>query len=106
MQVLSTNEKKESFLSNRLLIVDDNASLRAILCQQLAFEGFRNVLETGVVSNLHDMICNEDPDLILLNIQMPDGNSINICRKLRYNGFTKPILMLARKGAHEDIAPS
>ena len=104
MQVLSTNEKKESFLSYRLLIVDDNAPLRAILCQQLAFEGFRDVIEVGVLSNLPNMIRNKDPDLILLNIQMPDGNSVDICRRLRSSGFSKPIVMLTNKGNDDGIA--
>ena len=41
MQVLSPSRGKEAVSSSRLLIVDDDAYLRATLRQQLAVEGFR-----------------------------------------------------------------
>ena len=41
--------------------------------------------------------------MILLDIQMPDGNGIDICQRLRRNGFAKPIVMLTAKGAEGDI---
>ena len=34
---------------------------------------------------------------------MPDGNGIDICQRLRRNGFVKPIVMLTAKGAEGDI---
>ncbi|MDC6457505.1 response regulator transcription factor [Alphaproteobacteria bacterium] len=89
--------------SSRLLIVDDDAYFRAILRQQLAVEGFNDVFEVGVVADLDNALSHANPDLILLDIQMPDGNGIDICRRLRRNGFAKPIVMLTAKGAEGDI---
>ena len=103
MQVLSPGDGKEVVSSSRLLIVDDDAYLRATLRQQLAVEGFNDVFEVGVVADLDKVLSHANPDLILLDIQMPDGNGIDICQRLRRNGFAKPIVMLTAKGAEGDI---
>ena len=103
MQVLSPSDGKEVVSSSRLLIVDDDAYLRATLRQQLAVEGFNDVFEVGVVADLDKVLSHANPDLILLDIQMPDGNGIDICQRLRRNGFAKPIVMLTAKGAEGDI---
>ena len=103
MQVLSPSGGKEAASSPRLLIVDDDAYLRATLRQQLAVEGFNNVFEVGIVADLDNVLSHANPDLILLDTQMPDGNGIDICQRLRRNGFARPIVMLTAKGAEGDI---
>ena len=103
MQVLSPSRGKEAVSSSRLLIVDDDAYLRATLRQQLAVEGFSDVFEVGGVADLDNALSHANPDLILLDMQMPDGNGIDICQRLRRNGFAKPIIMLTAKGAEGDI---
>ena len=104
MQVLSLNEKKEMALSSRILIVENNSLFSSTLCQQLALEGFKNVVEVGLLANLDIMFRDVSPDLVLLSTQMPDGNSYDICRKLRNNGFFKSIILLIPKGAEDAIA--
>ena len=104
MQVLSLNEKKEMDLSSRILIVENNSFFSATLCQQLALEGFKNVVEVGLLANFDNMFRDVSPDLVLLSIQMPDGDSYDICRKLRNNGFFKSIILLIPKGAEDAIA--
>ena len=91
MQVLSLNEKKEMALSSRILIVENNSLFSATLCQQLALEGFKNVVEVGLLANLDIMFRDVSPDLVLLSTQMPDGNSYDICRKLRNDGFSNQL---------------
>ena len=103
MQVLSPSGVKEAAFSSRLLIVVDDAYLRATLQQQLVAEGFNDVFELGVVADLENVLSHANPDLILLDIQMPDGNGIDVCQRLRRNGFVKPIVMLTAKGAEGDI---
>ena len=103
MQGLSPSGGKEAVSSSRLLIVDDDAYLRATLRQQLLVEGFNDVFDVGVIADLDNVLSHANPDLILLDIQMPDGNSIDICQRLRRNGFAKPIVMLIAKGAEGDI---
>ncbi len=104
MQVMSPNERKEMVLSSRILIVEDNSFFRAILCQQLTLEGFKHVIEIGFLANFDNTLRDANPDLVLLSSQMPDGNSMDICRRLRSNGFFKSIVMLIPKGADDAIA--
>ena len=103
MQVLSPSGGVEAVSSSRLLIVDDDAYFRATLRQQLAVEGFNDVFEVGVVADLDNALSSANPDLILLDIKMSDGNGIDICQRLRRNGFAKPIVLLTAKGAEADI---
>ena len=84
--------KKEMVLSSRILIVENNSLFRATLCQQLALEGFNNVIEVGLLANFDDTLSDTNPDLILLSIQMPDGNSVEMCQRLRRNGFPNQLL--------------
>ena len=103
MQVLSPSSGKEAVSPSRLLIVDDDAYLRATLRQQLLVEGFNDVFDVGVIADLDNVLSHANPDLILLDIQTPDGNGIDICQRLRRNGFAKPIVILTAKGAEGDI---
>ena len=86
-----------------LLIVDDDAYLRATLRQQFTAEGFSNISEVGFVADLDPTLNRVTPDLILLDVHLPDGDGVDICQRLRRSGFSKPIIMLTAKDAEDDI---
>ena len=106
MQGLFKRTSQKSANSTRLLIVDDDAYLRTSLRQQFVAEGFQNIFDVGSVTGLKATLKDANPDLILLDFQMPDGNGVEICKRLRGDGFTKPIVMLAIKNAEFDIVES
>ena len=85
------------------MIVDDDAFLCTSLRQQFLAEGFQYVFDVGSVTRLNAALKDSKPDLILLNIEMPDGNGVEICKRLRSDGFTKPIVLLTDKNAESDI---
>ena len=103
MQGLSKRTFQESGNSSRLLIVDDDAYLRTSLRQQFVAEGFHNIFDVGSATGLNTALKEANPDLILLDIQMPDGNGVEICKRLRREGFAKPIIMLTAKNAESEI---
>ena len=103
MQGLSKLTSQESGNSSRLLIVDDDAYLRTSLRQQFLAEGFHNIFDVGSATGLNTALKEANPDLILLDIQMPDGNGVEICKRLRREGFAKPIVMQTAKNAESDI---
>ena len=103
MQVLLTSEEKEAILSAQILIVDADAYLRGTLREQLAVEGFNHLFEADILAHFDTTLKNANPDLILLDIQIPDRNAIEICQSLRRDGFAKPIIMLTTKGSEDDI---
>lgn len=106
MQVSSNRNSNAAASSSRLLIIDADPYMREIVRQQLAVEGFDNVIELGEFADFDKVFSNANPDLILLDVNLPDGNGIDICHSLRQKGFVKPIVMLIAKDAEDDIVPA
>ena len=103
LQGLEAEAVWDTMPTGRLLVVDDDSFLRATLMEQFAAEGFDEVYEAETLIETFREIDLRDPDLIILDIRLPDGNGIEICCTLRERGFAKPIIMLTAKGDEEDI---
>jgi len=84
-----------------LLIVDDDADLRSAVAEQLQAEGF-NTLESAVASEGVAMAERERPDLILLDVDLPDMDGREACREMRRRGLACPIIMLTAAAADDD----
>ncbi len=82
-----------------LLVVDDDADLREALAEQLELEGFR-VARAGDVATGRAAATAERPDLLILDVDLPDGDGRDLCRTLRDGGVAAPVIMLT--GAGED----
>ena len=106
LQGLEAEAVWDSRPNGRLLIVDDDAFLRATLKEQFLAEGFTEIYEAASLIETFRAIDGCNPDLIILDIRLPDGNGIEICRKLRERGFAKPIIMLTGQNAEQDIISS
>jgi len=84
-----------------ILLVDDEDNLRSMLEAALSHNGFavdpasngRTAIEKAVATS---------PDLIVLDIMMPDLDGFEVCRRLRNDGIKTPILFLTAKDATED----
>ena len=87
----------------RLMLIDDDDALRAVLRQQFEVEGVRAIHEAANAQDAFDTIDEFAPDIVLLDVQLPDGNGFDICLTLRNRGFEKPILMLTGQDAEDDI---
>lgn len=88
----------------RLLLIEDNARLGALIVDGLAKDGFvvdwRESLEDGLEARGLAPY-----DLILLDLGLPDGDGLDLVKKLRRNRDSVPILILtARSGLGERIA--
>jgi len=106
LQGLDDNAVWENAPNGRLLVIDDDPFLRATLKEQFAVEGFREVFEAENLVEAFQQVDARAPDLVILDIRLPDGNGIEICRKLRERGFTRPIIMLTGQNAEQDIIAS
>ena len=84
----------------KVLIVDDEASIRDLLTRTLRFEEF----ETQAVANgadAIDAVTAFEPDIILLDVMLPDMNGFSVTKKIRSQGVTTPVLFLTAKDEPE-----
>jgi DNA-binding response OmpR family regulator len=88
-------------MARKVLVVEDDASIRLGLQELLASEGFEVVVcARGDLAE--ESVRRENPALILLDIMLPRLSGYDLCRHLRRGGITTPILMLTAKGEEID----
>lgn len=87
--------------SARLLIVDDDPSLRQFLRTELELEGY-SCQEAGTGQQALGLIRGESWDLLLLDWTLPDFSGVEICRRLRTSHDHTPVLMLTGVDGIED----
>ena len=75
-----------------ILIVDDEPDIREILRYNLEKEGF-NITEAVNGDDALDKV-SKDLDLAILDIMMPGNDGYEVCRKIREQGNTVPIVFL------------
>jgi DNA-binding response OmpR family regulator len=81
--------------SRRILIVDDEPELRSMLRQYLTREGF-DVAEAIAGSDAVDMVERTHPDLVLLDVGLPDIDGFEVLRRLRSDSDIPVIMLTAR----------
>ena len=82
---------------NRILVLDDEAELRNMLQRFLTSQGFR-VRAVADGKQLDRYLQREPYDLLVLDLMMAPEDGLTICRRLRADGITRPVLMLTAKG--------
>ena len=85
-------------MSHRILIVEDELDLRSTLEFKFKSEGYTvNAVSTG--KDAMDSIARTKPDLILLDLMLPDMSGLDICKKVRNSSdsFDVSIIMLTAK---------
>jgi two-component system, OmpR family, response regulator len=85
----------------KLLLVDDEENLRSMLSAALRHHGFE-VEVAGTGREALDTVGSIRPDLILLDVMMPDLDGFEVCRRLRNDGSRMPVLFLTARDGTED----
>jgi Response regulators consisting of a CheY-like receiver domain and a winged-helix DNA-binding domain len=87
--------------SPTVLIIDDEAQIRKLLTITLQTNDFK-VVEAETAKEGLTMVASHPPDLVLLDIGLPDQNGHEVLRHLR-EWFTNPIIILSVQSDEEDI---
>ena len=87
--------------SAKILVVDDEPHIRDLLTTSLRFAGF-DVRAVAAGAAAISAVLEDEPDLILLDVMLPDISGFGVTKRLRASGFTSPILFLTAKDDTED----
>lgn len=85
----------------RILVVDDEENIAYLVCAALRLEGFE-VSSAGTGREALAAIEERRPELVLLDVMLPDLDGFEVCRRLRADGVWAPVLMLTARDAVAD----
>lgn len=77
----------------RILLIDDEHLIVAVLCRSLKKEGYEICGETET-DNIISKICAYNPDIVLLDIKMPGRNGMDILQEIKRKGIETQVVML------------
>ena len=86
---------------SRILIVEDDLAILRGLKDNLEYESYEVLTATDGEEG-YSLIREKKPDLIILDLMLPKMSGYELCRKVREEGLTTPILMLTARGEEVD----
>ena len=103
MMSASNSQNANSSLSGpRLLVVDDEDSLVDLVATALRFAGYQVTTEQNGFDALRS-VKTAPPDLVVLDVNMPDLDGFEVCRRLRRDGHEMPVIFLTARDNLEDL---
>lgn len=90
-------------IENKIVIVDDDEAIRELVADVLETENFK-VIKCADTDEGYKRILKSQPDLVILDVKMPQIGGIELCRLLRENIETKniPVIMLTIESTETD----
>jgi two-component system, OmpR family, response regulator len=85
----------------RILVVDDEPSITELLSTALRYMGY-DVVTAKTGSAALDAAGREPPDLIVLDVMLPDIDGFEVCRRLRADGDFVPVIFLTAREGEDD----
>ncbi len=85
-----------------LLVVDDEDSLADMVATALRFAGYRVSLAPGGIEALK-AVRTAPPDLVVLDVNLPDLDGFEVCRRLRRDGHEMPVIFLTARDGLDDL---
>jgi DNA-binding response OmpR family regulator len=89
--------------SKKILIIEDDTDLAEMLSAYFRVQGFK-VATAGWGEDAVQMAAEENPDIVVLDIRLPDIDGYEVCRRLRQNRVTRhiPVVFLTEKRERDD----
>ncbi len=88
--------------NSQIVIVEDDKDLCAGLCKALKEES-RSIVSCENLRGAREQIFLTNPALILLDINLPDGNGLDLVKEIRYRNLSYPIILLSANDTDADI---
>jgi two-component system, OmpR family, response regulator len=87
---------------SRILVVDDEDSLADMLSTALRFAGYEVDSEATGFGAL-ESIKKSPPDLVVLDVNLPDIDGFDVCKRIRNDGFLSPVIFLTARDSTDDL---
>ena len=84
-----------------IVVVDDEPSIRELVSASLHFSGF-DVKTASNGTEAIDVITQADPDLVVLDVMLPDIDGFTVTRRIRQQGVEAPVLFLTARDDTQD----
>src|SRR3954468_4654231 len=85
----------------KVLLAEDDTALRGVLSRGLTEEGF-DVLAVGTGRELLEYAPRQQPDVLVVDVGLPDSDGRDVCQALRSQGVRTPVLFLTARDALTD----
>jgi two-component system response regulator MprA len=85
----------------RILVVDDDHAVRRSIDRALRLEGY-DVVPVATGTEALEALALTPPDALILDLQLPDLDGLQVCRRMRAAGDDTPVLMLTARQAIDD----
>jgi DNA-binding response OmpR family regulator len=97
-----TDPTPTSRLGPLVLVVEDDENLRITVADNLEDEGYRvRAVDRGRAAL--EAVEHERPDVVVLDIMLPDLDGYSVCRSLRQRGLASKVLMLTARTLEDDV---
>lgn len=90
----------------RILLVEDDLLNRGLMMEQFKIAGFNSIIVAEDGKEAVDLVLEHNPDLVLMDIQMPEMDGNEAIAALKKNGYTGPIVAISASAMKEDIEKS
>jgi DNA-binding response OmpR family regulator len=85
-----------------ILVVDDEPAIVQVIGERLEREGFR-VRAAGRAGEAYEAVVAEAPDLLILDLMLPDQDGFDVLRRLRQDGYSLPVIVLTARDDEVDV---
>lgn len=98
-----TRRRNDAFMRT-VLIVDDHATFRSSARAVLEAEGFDVVGEAASVGEAVEAIARTQPEIVLLDVELPDGNGFDLAERLTANGSRINVVLVSSRDYSDFVA--
>ncbi|MCR5031287.1 MAG: response regulator transcription factor [Lachnospiraceae bacterium] len=85
-----------------IVIVEDDKDLNSGLCKALKSED-RTIVSCAALNEAREQIFLSPPDLVMLDINLPDGNGLDLLKEIKESGLSVPVILLSANDTDADV---
>lgn len=85
-----------------ILVVDDEDALSEMVASALRFAGYTVTTEANGIEGLR-RVRSDTPDVVVLDVNMPEMDGFEVCRRMRRDGITTPVIFLTARDDIDDL---